>query len=121
MANRRGLKGREAVEGALAEYERLRNEASADEHRENLGAGFEQLPPPVFRIREAAKADPAEVTRFAMARFGMIDPREFFNPQNLERLLGPPGSAHDAAPSGSGSPRVRGSLRRASRLARDDW
>jgi hypothetical protein len=34
------------------------------------------------------KSDPAQATRLSMARFGMIDPREFFNPENLQRLLG---------------------------------
>jgi len=83
-----GLNGRGPMEDALAEYERKRNEASSVEYQQNLNAArFEPVPPDVLRIREAVRLDPAQATRLSMARFGMIDPREFFNPENLQRLL----------------------------------
>ncbi len=84
-----GLTGRAGMQDALAEYERKRNEASAVEYQQNLDAArFEPVPPDVLRIRQAVRSDPAQATRLSMARSGMIDPREFFNPGNLQRLLG---------------------------------
>jgi flavin-dependent dehydrogenase len=83
-----GLSGRRPTQDALADYERQRNLASAPEYRQNLSAArFEPLPPEALRIRQAVRTDPAQATRLAMARFGMIDPQEFFNPANLQRLL----------------------------------
>ena len=85
----RALNGRDSMHDALAEYERKRNEASAAEYQQNLHAArFEPVPLVVVRIREAVRFDPAQATRLSMARFGMIDPQEFFNPENLQRLLG---------------------------------
>jgi len=49
---------------------------------------FDPVPAEVFRVREALRSDPAQATRMAKARVGTIDPREFFNPQNLQQLLG---------------------------------
>lgn len=84
-----GLGGRRPLDDALADYERQRNAASGDEYRQNLRAArFEPPPPEIFRIREAVRRDPEQATRLSMARGGMIDPREFFNPQNIRRLLG---------------------------------
>ena len=84
-----GLGGRRLLHDALADYERQRNEASAVEYQQNLSAArFEPLPAEVWRIREAVRADPAQATRLAMVRSGMIEREAFFNPQNLERLLG---------------------------------
>jgi hypothetical protein len=85
-----GLNGRRAWNDAMADYERQRNAASAAAYRENLrSARFEPLPPEVMRLREAVRSDPEQATRFSMAWFGMIDRREFFNPENMLRLLGP--------------------------------
>jgi flavin-dependent dehydrogenase len=84
-----GLGGRRPLEDALAGYERQRNEASIGEFQQNLSAArFEPVPANVFRIREAVSSDPAQATRLSMARGGMIEPREFFNPENLQRLIG---------------------------------
>jgi flavin-dependent dehydrogenase len=86
-----GLGGRRVLQGALADYERQRNEASTAEYQQNLSAArFEPLPAEFLRIREAVRADPVQATRLAMARSGMIERQEFFNPQNLQRLLGSP-------------------------------
>ena len=83
-----GLGGRRPVQEALADYERQRNAASAAEFKQNLSAArFEPLSPDALRIRQAVRSDPTQATRLAMARFGMIDPQEFFNPDNLQRLL----------------------------------
>jgi flavin-dependent dehydrogenase len=83
------LGARRPWDEALAGYEQQRNAASAGEYQENLRAArFEPLPAEIMRIRQAVRSDPAQATRLSMARFGMIDRREFFNPENLQRLLG---------------------------------
>jgi 2-polyprenyl-6-methoxyphenol hydroxylase-like FAD-dependent oxidoreductase len=83
-----GLGGRAPLPAALAEYERRRNEASAADYTENIAAArFTPLPPRALAIRAAVRNLPREATRFWKARAGMIDPGEFFNPANLERLF----------------------------------
>jgi hypothetical protein len=73
----------------LAEYERRRNEASATDYAENIvAARFAPFPPQLLAIRAGVRDKPEEATRLWKARAGMIEPARFFNPQNLERLLG---------------------------------
>ncbi|HET8712508.1 MAG TPA: hypothetical protein VFM23_02365 [Gemmatimonadales bacterium] len=84
-----GLNGRRALAVALEGYERERNAASTAIYQQNLNAArFEPIPEQVLRIRQAVRFNPAEATRMTMARFGMIDPREFFNPEHLQQVLG---------------------------------
>lgn len=83
-----GLDGR-PLAAALEGYERERNAASTAVYQQNLNAArFEPTPEEVLRIRQAVRFNPAEATRMTMARFAMIDPREFFNPEHLQRVLG---------------------------------
>jgi flavin-dependent dehydrogenase len=87
-----GLGGRRPLQEALADYERVRNESSAVEYRQNLSAArFDPIPTEMLKIREAVRSNPPEATRLSMARAGMIDPREFFNPATLQRLTGSAG------------------------------
>jgi flavin-dependent dehydrogenase len=84
-----GLGGRVVLAAALAEYERRRNEASATDYAENIvAARLAPFPPQVLAIRAGVRDKPEEATRLWKARAGMIEPARFFNPQNLERLLG---------------------------------
>ena len=84
-----GLGGRAELASALAEYERRRNEASATDYADNIAAArFTPFPPKVLAIRAVVRDKPEEATRFWKARNGMIEPATFFNPQNMERLLG---------------------------------
>jgi flavin-dependent dehydrogenase len=86
-----GLGGRRVLHEALADYERQRNEASAFEYQQNLSAArFEPLPAEMWRIREAVRTNPAQATRLAMVRSGMLERQAFFNPENLQQLLGSP-------------------------------
>jgi flavin-dependent dehydrogenase len=86
-----GLSGRRPMEEALADYELRRNETSTIEYKQNLSAArFDPVPAEILRLREAVKSNPAEASRMTMARYGMIDPKEFFNPTNVQRLLGMP-------------------------------
>jgi flavin-dependent dehydrogenase len=83
-----GLSGARAMDDALADYEARRNDASAAEYNENVAAArFTPPPPELLAIRAAVRNKPEEATRLIKARMGMIDPAEFFNPQNLQRLL----------------------------------
>jgi len=45
------------------------------------------LPPEFFALRAAVRDKPDEATRLMKARNRMIDPSDFFNPQNLQRLF----------------------------------
>jgi flavin-dependent dehydrogenase len=84
-----GLGGRRAIDAALAEYERQRNESSATEYRQNLSAArFEPVPAEILKVRQAVRTDPVQATRLSMARAGMIDPREFFG--RLRERVEPP-------------------------------
>ena len=84
-----GLSGGRPLDDALADYQRRRDEASADDFRDNLDAArFKPARDEVLRIRAAIRDKPEETRQFFMARQGMIPRETFFNPENLERLLG---------------------------------
>jgi flavin-dependent dehydrogenase len=96
--------GRRPYGEALEEYERRRNEASAADYRENIHlASFQPPPAETYRVRAAIRHDPEATRQFFLARQQMIPPEQFFNRDNLQRLLGtipgdrPPGPA--SAPS----------------------
>ncbi|HZM93595.1 MAG TPA: FAD-dependent monooxygenase [Vicinamibacterales bacterium] len=87
-AIRDGLGGTRTLSDALADFESRRNEASAADYQENVTAArFTPLPPEFFALRAAVRDKPDEATRLAKARNRMINPKDFFNPQNLQRLL----------------------------------
>ena len=84
-----GLSGARRMEEAMADYEHRRNESSAGDYQENLAmASFTPWPDVLLPLRAAIRGKPEECTRFMMARLGMIPPQEFFNPANIQRLLG---------------------------------
>ena len=83
-----GLSGRRPLEQALAEYERLRNEATLPDYQENLErARFNPLPDQFYRLRAALRGNQRETNRFFMAREGMIPIESFFNPDHLQQLM----------------------------------
>jgi flavin-dependent dehydrogenase len=84
-----GLAGRRPLDAALTEYERRRNDASAEDFRLNLRlARFEPPPAELRRLREALRGNQEDTNRFYMAWAGMIPRESFFNPENLERITG---------------------------------
>lgn len=84
-----GLAGRQTLDEALAGYESQRNQASAADYAENIAAAkFIPAPPEVKAIFAAVRQRPEDATQLIKARMGMIDPGEFFNPVNLQRLTG---------------------------------
>lgn len=83
-----GLTGRRPMEEALADYERKRNDATIADYRENLVlARLGPLPPDTLALRAALRHDPEQATRFWLARTGMIPRDQFFNPENIGRLM----------------------------------
>jgi flavin-dependent dehydrogenase len=84
-----GLASRRPMDEALAEYEKTRNEASAADFDQNIAeARFPTVPATVLALRQAVKSRPEDATQMIKARNAMIDRAAFFNPQNLQRLLG---------------------------------
>jgi flavin-dependent dehydrogenase len=97
-----GLSGNEPLESALARYELQRNEATLPAYQENLHAAqLEPVSPDVLRLRQALRDSPSDAIQFFLARDGRIPHEAFFNPPNLERILGsPPPSPGDRSISG---------------------
>ena len=84
-----GLAGRRPLDEALADYERRRNAATMADYRQNLALA-QFTPPPVEaqRLLDALRSDQEATNQFWMASEGMIPREAFFNPENMERLLG---------------------------------
>jgi flavin-dependent dehydrogenase len=84
-----GWTGRRPMAAALAQYEVQRNLASRDEYALNtqLAAG-KPLPEDYAQLRAAIRDDPAATRHFFLANQGMVPRESFFNPQNLQALLG---------------------------------
>ena len=89
-----GLSGRRPIDDALADYERLRNEATLPEYRANLErARFTPLTPQERQLRSVLEDNP-EATRQLFLTIEGFAPREaFFNPENMARLFGAPAAA----------------------------
>ena len=82
-----GLSGRQPLPDALAGYEQQRNMESMQLYRQNAQlAQFGPVPEEELAIRAAIRGNQEETNRFYLARYGMIPPGEFFNPDNLQRL-----------------------------------
>ena len=83
-----GLSGQSSLDVALTRYELRRNEATLTDYRENIArARFDPIPTELLQLRMALRGNQEETNRFIMAREGMIPPEEFFNPENIQRIL----------------------------------
>ena len=83
-----GLSGRQPLPVALGGYEEQRHAASMRLYHENAyQAQFKPVPEDLLAIRAAIREDQEKTNRFYLARQGMIPPQEFFNPENLRRLM----------------------------------
>jgi SAM-dependent methyltransferase len=88
-----GLAGQCALDEALIRYERRRNEATIGEYRENIAAAhFTPVSPELVQLRLALRGNQEDTNRFVMALEGWISHEEFFNPDNLQRILAKAGS-----------------------------
>ena len=82
-----GLSGRKPLPDALAGYEQQRNMESMQLYRQNAQfAQFGPVPEEELAIRAAIRGNQEETNKLYLARYGMIPPGEFFNPDNLQRL-----------------------------------
>jgi 2-polyprenyl-6-methoxyphenol hydroxylase-like FAD-dependent oxidoreductase len=83
------LTGNCPLEAALANYQRRRDNATLADYRQNVQvAQLNPIPPDLRRLRQALRDNPTATTQFFLARYGRIPHDSFFNPDNLERILG---------------------------------
>jgi flavin-dependent dehydrogenase len=84
-----GLSGARPMAEAMVEYELRRNEASAVDYQDNIRAArFSPPPQEALGLRAAVRHQPEEATRLIKALMGMTERSSFFNPENLQRLVG---------------------------------
>jgi flavin-dependent dehydrogenase len=84
-----GFAGERPLEEALADYERRRDEETLPWYQLNLGAARLEGPPPeLAAMRAGVRGSQEDTNLFYMAREGMIPPERFFNPENMQRLMG---------------------------------
>jgi flavin-dependent dehydrogenase len=83
-----GLSAERSLEEALVEYGRRRDEALLPGYQENLRAAqLQPIPADVLRLRNALRDRPDDVTRYFLAVYGRIPYEDFFNAENLQRVL----------------------------------
>jgi len=88
------LAGQCPLDDALMRYERRRNEATMAEYRENIAAArFAPVSPDLLQLRLALRGNQEDTNRFVMALEGWISQEEFFNPDNLERIVAKAGGS----------------------------
>ncbi|MGH2356118.1 MAG: NAD(P)/FAD-dependent oxidoreductase, partial [Chloroflexota bacterium] len=83
-----GFAGRRPPEEALADYERQRNAAALPLYELNYQAAVLEPPPPlVLQLRAALRHNPEDTARFLGVNAGTVSAREFFAPENVQRIL----------------------------------
>ena len=83
-----GLAEQCPLDDALKRYERRRNEATMTEYRDNIAAArFSPVSPELLELRLALRGNQGDTNRFVMALEGWISPEEFFNPENIQRIV----------------------------------
>ncbi|HEX2125918.1 MAG TPA: hypothetical protein VHF45_05085, partial [Thermoleophilaceae bacterium] len=99
-----GLSGSSPLPRALAEYERRRNEATAETYETTVQFAHLAPPPPEVEPLFAALRDNEEETgRFFGTVTGTVSAAEFFAPENTTRIVGQRARAADEAVA-AGSP-----------------
>jgi len=88
-----GLSGQCRLDDALLRYERRRNEATISEYRDNIAAArFTPVAPELLQLRLALQGNQKDTNRFVMMLEGWISQEEFFNPDNVQKILAKAGS-----------------------------
>jgi flavin-dependent dehydrogenase len=88
------LAGQCPLDDALMKYERRRNEATMAEYRKNVAAArFAPVSPDLLQLRLALRGNQEDTNRFVMALEGWISQEEFFNPDNLQRIVAKAGGS----------------------------
>jgi flavin-dependent dehydrogenase len=89
-----GLVGQCPLDDALMKYEHRRNEVTMAEYRDNIAAArFTPISPELLQLRLALRGNQEDTNRFIMMLEGWISREEFFNPENLERILANDGAS----------------------------
>ena len=84
-----GLSGSRPLQDALVDYELRRNELSAGDYKDNIAAArFTPPRPEALALRLAVRHQPPAATGLIKALMGMTERAAFFNPDNLQRLMG---------------------------------
>ena len=83
-----GFSGRQALEDALADYERQHNESAMPGFELNFQFATLQPPPPEMQaLFGTLRGNQTEINRFVGALVGTIPIPEFFAPANIQRIL----------------------------------
>jgi 2-polyprenyl-6-methoxyphenol hydroxylase-like FAD-dependent oxidoreductase len=83
-----GFSGRQALEDALADYERQRNESAMLGFELNFQFATLQPPPPEMQaLFGTLRGNQTEINRFVGPLVGTIPIPEFFAPANIQRIL----------------------------------
>jgi flavin-dependent dehydrogenase len=81
--------GERPLDDALADFERRRDEETLPWYQINLGAArFGPPSPEVAAMRAGVRDSQEDTNLFYMAREGMVPPELFFNPENMQRIMG---------------------------------
>ncbi len=83
-----GFSGRQPLDGALADYERRRNETVMPIYQ--LNSRLAELEPPspdTLRLRAALRGNQEDTDRFLGVSAGTVPVQEFFSPGNIQRIL----------------------------------
>ena len=83
-----GLSGRSPIEDALAGYERQRNEAAMPFYETTLRAAeYDQHHPRSMELRAALRGNQPDTDLYMGVLTGSVPKEEFFNSQNIRRIL----------------------------------
>jgi 2-polyprenyl-6-methoxyphenol hydroxylase-like FAD-dependent oxidoreductase len=84
-----GLRGQQALESALADYETTRNEAALPMYQLTCQAASIETPPPrsARLLLQALKEDQAEIDRYVGVIAGTVPVDTFYSPSNIAQLL----------------------------------
>ena len=83
-----GFSGRQALDDALAEYERHRNQSAMPGFELNFQFATLQPPPPEMQsLFGALRENQLEIDRFIGALVGSVPIQEFFSAANIHRIL----------------------------------
>lgn len=82
-----GFSGGRLLDEALAGYEKQRNEMAMADYQLNLRMASFSPPPEIVQLAAALQGHQEDTNRYFLARDGMLPREEFFNPENLQRIM----------------------------------
>jgi len=83
-----GLTGTRSMDAALADYEERRIRASRDLYQQNVEAArLMPVPEATTQLLTALRGREEDIRQFHLARQGLVPAEQFFNPDNLQRIM----------------------------------